>query len=150
MEQERIFISMSPEVQELLADNGIDLVTELRREIPEVRKDYAPDPASAGESRTKDPVLIILASAAAFAAVSMGITKIVDALARNKKVVVTARKLVPIPGPSGEVVRDKDGQPILQWVEETRIVEAQRKVQDKSKLDVSILGLTIKLESNQE
>jgi hypothetical protein len=154
VEQKAIFISMSEEVEALLADNGIDLIDELARtERIDITRGQAPDPTSVAKDQTKDISLVILASAAAFTAISVGIAKIIDALGRNRKVIVKERECVPLTDQGGKVVYDKDGQPIMHWITKTKMLEAMQATQDKSKVDFSYggeYGLRVELGSGQE
>ncbi len=153
MEQRAIFISMSEEVEALLADNGIDLIEELKRQRLDLTRGYAQDPASGWQNHTKDVSLIILASAAAFSAISIGIAKIIDALGRNKKVIVRERKCVPLTDEAGKVIYDKDGEAVVHWITETKLLEAMQTTQDKSKFAVHYggeYGLRVELSSGQE
>jgi hypothetical protein len=146
--QDRIFISLSPEVQELLADNEIDLVSELQNRGLDVEGEHGRLPG--GDVRTKDVTLIILASAAVIGTLGMTIANILDAIGRNRKALVTEKEWVPVVSPNGEVVRDANGDPMLQWVEKHRLLEAQQTAQAKSTVEVSAGGdklLDIKLTS---
>jgi len=85
-----IVLKLSPEVQELLVDNQIDLVTELQDMYPEekIKRDHSHSVKLTEEDEPEKSVeLIILASATAFALVSIGIEKIIHALQDGKKVV---------------------------------------------------------------
>ncbi len=150
MDPQPIYVALSPEVLELLNDNQVDLVEELNRQGLQVRRDYRPDPATKTDGQEREIVLIILASAAAFGAVSMGIAKIIDALGRNKRVVVTERQLTPLLDGAGKVIRDPAGQPILYWRDGKRMIEPANVQEETSKVDASAggeYGLHITLES---
>jgi hypothetical protein len=91
MEIEPIQISLSAEVQELLADNEIDLVSELQKLYPDqqIKKDNrAVELHENDDEREKSVALIILASAAGFHLVSQGIEKIINSLSNRNKAVV--------------------------------------------------------------
>ncbi|MBC7921130.1 MAG: hypothetical protein H7Z75_08550 [Ferruginibacter sp.] len=148
MDPKPIFISLSPEVSELLADNGVDLVEELQKQLPEVRRGYAPDPAIGDHNRTRDITLVILASSAAFYAVSLGIERIINALG-NQPMTAVETELVPVVSPDGKIVRDNNEQPILHWVEKKKILEQPNAVHDKGSLTVSFAGLKVGLENER-
>src|SRR6267154_591915 len=120
MEQEPIFVSLSSDVQELLADNRIDLVDELRNLGVEVAKGDVAAPHTDEGGSAKEVTLVILASAAAFSAVCIGVARIIDALGRNKKVIVTEQECVPMRDESGAILRDKNGLPRMSWVKKSR------------------------------
>ncbi len=151
MEQKPIFIFMSDEIQAALNDNGINVVKELRRTGVEVTQDYAPNPAT-GAGNQKDATLIILAAAPAFASVAWGIARIIDALGRNKKVVVRGKELVPVRDESGNVVRDANKQPVLYWTETAQLIEPSQTPQDSSRVTASLgpQGISFELVSGKD
>ena len=127
-DQFKVAIFASPEVEEVLADNGVDVVTLLRKQGIEVER----IPGSAAgfqDPGLKDPVSIILASAALIAILTPVITKAINALSR-KQVVVTQTILAPVETSDGHIVRDADGNPILQQVEKTEIIEGRTRPAD--------------------
>jgi hypothetical protein len=138
MTQTSVHVFLTPEIGTLLADNGIDLVRELRKQGLQVEKSFGADPTAAGEDRGKDVSLIILASSTAVVALSAGISKIIDALGRNRKVVAKDIVCEPILGGDGQPLKHLDGSPMLQWVEHTKILEAQQTTQDATKLSASL------------
>lgn len=141
--QEKFYISMSPEVEALITENGIDIVDELQNQNIEVKKIYASDPViqtTNEESKTRDVTLAILASAAAISTISWSIAKILDAIGRNKKIVVTEKVTVPVTDDKGNIIKNKKGEPILRWVDRTRMIEATQTEQDRSGLKISLGG----------
>lgn len=149
-EKTPIFISLSDEVEEVINENRIDLISELNREGLDVERTNMPHRAT-GDAGTKDPVLIILASSVAVGAVSMGIAKIIQALG-NRPVVTKNRKLVPLTDGSGRVLRDENGKIIKYWAEESSLLEPQ-KAQGKDRLSASFggeQGLHFEYATNEE
>lgn len=112
MEKELFYISLSPEIESLLADNEIDIVTELSKTGFDVEKTYGGMPNQDDDSKTKDVTLIILVSAAAFSAVSMSIAHILSTL-NSKPVIIKNKKQIPIKDSDGKVLLDKKGKPML-------------------------------------
>jgi hypothetical protein len=152
MDAQPLHVFLAPEVQRLLAENEVDLIASLRKQGLDAERKYSTDPAAFGREQTRDIHLVILASGASFYAISMGIAHILDALGRNRKVVVKGQKCIPVVSPEGEIVRDPHGKPILQWVEDSHLLEARQTGQDQSSLKVSIggeVGLKIELTSGK-
>jgi pyruvate/2-oxoglutarate dehydrogenase complex dihydrolipoamide acyltransferase (E2) component len=139
-EERQAFIFLSPEVKKILDENGIDLVEELNRSGHDVKRTFAPDPAAADRDRSKAAELVILTSAMAFGAVTFGITKIIDALGRNKKILVKEHRCVPVVDNSGAPVLTKEGQPILHWVEVARLVETANAMQPAESMKIKAGG----------
>jgi len=119
----QIFVFTSPEIEELLLDNQIDLVALLQREGINVSKGFAKNPASNAKSGCKDPTTVILASAALILSITPIISKIIASLS-HKKVVTYEWQCLPVEDSNGNVVRDDYGKPILQWVERARFLES--------------------------
>jgi len=90
VESETIVINLAPDVSALLADNGVDLLTELRSRRPDVKRSPRPAELGPAEPGTKSVELIILASAGAAPLVAAAITHVIDALSRSRKGVVTS------------------------------------------------------------
>jgi hypothetical protein len=122
MEKEPIYISLSPEVEGFLAENGIDLAEELTKQGLEIEARPGQLPGTVAGGETREVVLVILASAALVGAVSMGISKIIRALS-DRGTLVSEGEYVPVTSPSGDVVKDEKGKPILQYRERHRYVQ---------------------------
>lgn len=136
--QAELFVFASSEIQELLADNQLDLVELLNQEGVEAEKGLAMNPAAASANSTqKDPAGVILASAALVLAITPLITKILTALS-HRNIVVRELVCVPVENSSGEVVRDQDGKPILHWIERSRLLTKSEQLQ--SSTEISLKG----------
>ncbi|HKP53389.1 MAG TPA: hypothetical protein VJ183_12170 [Chloroflexia bacterium] len=145
-----VFISSNPELDALLADNQTNLVELLEREGIRVRRKFAQDPAANAETGTKEPVSIIIASAALIAVLTPTIQKLISALTR-KSVVVEEQVLIPVEDSRGNVIMDKDGQPILHWVTRTELIESKNKPQEETSTSISgPMKLEIKLKSSSK
>jgi hypothetical protein len=147
-DQHEVLLFASPEIEEVLADNRVDLVELLQREGLEVSRSMLKEQGLALEPGLKEPVSIILASAAVIAALTPAITRAISALSR-KQVLVTERVLAPVETSTGEVVRDPDGRPVLHWADRARLVEPKTTPSDHASLKAeSPLGLTISFETS--
>ena len=123
----RLFISLSPAVTEVLADEQLDLVHEIRDRLRpfgiQVRRDGSHVELESKGSREKEPATILVAAGLTAAAVGWAVSQVLDAIGRNKKVVVTERRIQPVIDAAGNAVRSKDGAPVLYVSEEARLIE---------------------------
>ncbi|NEP49827.1 MAG: hypothetical protein F6K65_13845 [Moorea sp. SIO3C2] len=126
-DQIQIFLFISPDIKEILIDNETDLVELLQQEGIEVNQVIAKDPTTDAKSGHRDVTAVILASAALALAITPIISKLIAALS-HKKVVVKELVCVPVEDSLGNVVRDSSGEPILQWVERTRLLESSEEM----------------------
>jgi hypothetical protein len=129
-------ISLPPEAQELLVDNGVDLVRALQNEGLGVTRGALPTTAAPVGEGGKEVVLTLLAVGLTASLVAAGVAKVLDALGRNRKFLVAEHQLVPVLDGKGQPVKDAAGQPVLYWSEQNRLVEAAQTAQDKSKFTV--------------
>lgn len=136
-DQTQIFFFLSPDIEELLVDNEIDLIELLQQEGIEVNQDFVKDPTTDAKSGHKDVTTVILASAALVLAITPIISKVIAALS-HKKVVIKELVCVPVEDSGGNVVRDSSGEPILQWVERARILESSKEM--RSDTQISLKG----------
>jgi hypothetical protein len=82
MSDTKIYLDLSTEIQELLADNEISIADILQQEnidVSDVTEGVMPQKSEDG-TRTKDLVPIILAGSAAVTAIAYAISKILNAL----------------------------------------------------------------------
>jgi predicted oxidoreductase len=98
MEAQVMFINLSPEAAETLAENDVDLLAELRKQGLEITRSARPAEVPQPEAGTKSVELIILASAASAPLVASGIARIIDALSRKKRAVVTGTEIAGAKG----------------------------------------------------
>ena len=147
-DQRELVVYASPEVEELLADNDTDLVELLRSEGLEVIRGSTSEGIPGVALGLKEPVTIILASAAVIASLTPIISRTISALS-HKRVITTERVLVPVEDSKGEVVRDANGNPQLHWVDRTRLLESTAAPHDRTSLKVeSPVGLAINFEAS--
>lgn len=91
MDRQVIAISLSPEVSRLLADNELDLLTELRKQHLDVTRADKSVNIPGNQAGLKSVELIILASAVAAPLVASAIARVIDALGRNKRAEISQR-----------------------------------------------------------
>lgn len=150
----RIFLDIAPESQQLLSDNGISVAEILReRNIPaEVTYGILPD-QSAGEARSKDPALTILASSAAVMGISLAISQVFRTLQRKAQL-VQYYELVELKDATGNLLLDNMGKPQLKRVKKHELLEPREEKSSRS-FEINLNpanGLVIRFESaeNQE
>jgi hypothetical protein len=147
--QGKLVILASPEIRELLADNEIDLVELLRAEGLEVRSGSASENIPEAKDGLKEPVTILLASAAVIASLTPIISRVISALT-HKRLITKEQVLVPVEDSKGGIIRDSAGSPILHWVERARLLESAAS-RDHTSLKVEgPVGLTINFEASGE
>jgi hypothetical protein len=89
MDSKMFVVDLSPEVVQLLTENQIDLLAELKKQGLDVTRGSRP-PELPQPSGTKSVELLILASAVATPFVASAIARVVDAVGRNRRAVVTS------------------------------------------------------------
>ena len=139
----RVFIDSLPRIDELIADLGTTWTELLKQESIAVTEFRGADPAAVAGTRQKEPVTVLIASAGVAMALAPAIARVVTAIGRLPiKTVETV--LVPVEDSAGNVVRDADGNPILQWIERAKLLETTGAA--KSSVDVEgPLGVKVKL-----
>lgn len=118
-DDERFEVSffVDPEIERLLIENGTDVPSLLRREGFDVRQSSGSLAAeSTGE---REPVTVLLATAAVIVAMTPILREIIRTLSR-RDVMVTERVPVALLDGRGEPIRDGDGRPMVEWVERKR------------------------------
>jgi hypothetical protein len=139
-------VALPPDADRLLADNGVDLVAALREVGVPVRRTPIPRAVPLAEG-TKEVLLAIVGVGITASLVASGIAKILDALGRNKKYLVSQKKLVPVLDREGKLVKDAKGKPAMYWTKETRLLEAKQTGQELGKTDIEVRPTMIKFSS---
>jgi hypothetical protein len=134
---ETYVISLPQEAQGLLAENGIDLIAALRTDGLEVNRGSLPA-GTLPEEGGKEIILALVAVGLTATMVASGITKILDALGRNKKFLVTEHELTPVLDGEGKPIKNATGQPVMFWAEKKRLVEATQVTQGKSAISAEV------------
>jgi hypothetical protein len=130
-----VYVLTTPEVRAFLADNETSLAELLRREGVEVEEEAGANPVRREEGSTKEPVTILLASAAVIATLTPVVTRVLQRFSR-KPVVAEEQVLLPVLDGSGAPVKDKDGEPLTYWATRARVLtDAQPKLAN-SKIEV--------------
>lgn len=149
MESEKtVFLYPDPEIQTLLADNETDLVALLRREGLNVRSGSATEPGLPTVARHKEPASVVVASAALIAALTPALVRLIEALS-HRSVFVEEKVLQPVETSKGEIVRDKSGDPVLQWVNRAKVIQSTPPHPDAPAVDIKgPIGISISYRSN--
>jgi hypothetical protein len=140
-----IFVKSSREVAELMADSEVSWSEVLRLANLNVQETKLADPVPSLDSRTKEPVTVLLASAGIVMALAPALSRVLHEIFR-RPVKVTERVLLPVEDSSGSVVRDNHGNPTFQWVDRTRLLTPE---QSSAKSSASLKGpfqLELKIE----
>ena len=140
-------LSLPLEAQELLDENGVDVVRALQDEGLAVARGALPagamGPGADGDGG-KEVVLTLLAVGLTASLIAAGVAKVLDALGRNRKFLVTEHNLVPVLDGYGQPVKDAAGQPVLYWSAQPRLVEATQTTQDSSRLSAELRPTLLK------
>jgi hypothetical protein len=145
----QLFILADPEIQALLADNETSLAELLAREGIQISAGTAPNPASREGVREKEPVSILIGTAAVIVALTPIILRAISALSPRKPLTITEMVCVPVEDSKGNVVRDSSDNPVLAWVERTKVLESSK--EEGQKLSISgPLGVKISYENKSE
>lgn len=136
-----IYLELSEEIRKLLAQNNISIKDVLRRENIDADISYAESPFAAdGTIKTRDIVTIIAVSSVAFSLVAPAFVKIINELKNDPEIVrETWFELEPVIDPkTGEVLRDKKGEPIFNKIPQMEISQIRpQKSKAAVKLDIA-------------
>lgn len=139
-ESSSVFIFLDRELDEVLVENGVDLVEALRDQGLAVERGSEADPAAA--EGTKEAALVILATGVTFALLGQAIARVVEAL-NQKPVVVTKRECTPVLDASGRPVPGgRGGKPLMQWRETPTVVIPQHQATEH-RTEAMVMGLRI-------
>ncbi|MEL7071719.1 MAG: hypothetical protein AAGN15_24160 [Cyanobacteria bacterium J06581_3] len=146
-EKTTAFVFASSEVQAILADNETNLIELLEREGCEVERGAGQNPSEFSSSgNTKEVVTTILASAALIAVLTPAVIKVIQALT-YKSVVVYETVLIPVEDTSGNIVRSSSGEPLLQWVRRSKLLETKTEnIQQET--TIKALGFEIEVKNS--
>ena len=123
MEQIKIYLELSDELQEVLNDNGISIEDILEQEGIEADVTYGVMPTQAEEgARSKDVVTIILVSSALVLAISVAISNVLSTLYR-KPIHVVEDDVIVLQDAKGKVLKDKEGNPLVERVKRHKLLE---------------------------
>lgn len=140
-----LYLSLSPEAQRLLADNEVDLFQQIRREGLAVQRTEPPETGPVLIAGSKAVELVILVSAVAAPLVASAVSRIIDAIGRNQRAVVTNKIWTSVLGPDGKPILDASGKPVMEWKETHQLLEPQQTTQEQLASKISFLGLDVRL-----
>lgn len=150
--QTQIYLELTPELQQLLDDNGLSVGDILRQQnIPvEVTHGVLPDEPEAG-AQSKEPVTIILASAAAALLVGSAISQVLNTVFR-RPVLVDHYEFVELKDANGNILLDKKGKPQLKRVRRFELLEPRP--QDSNQyldfISNAVNGVVLKFRSTEK
>jgi hypothetical protein len=151
MKSQSILISLSEEAAGLLADNEIDLLTELQKEGLQVQRGERPMGVPAETPGSKSIELVILAAAASTPLIAQAIIRIIDVLVRNRGAKITQRVWTPMMNAEGRPMTDQNGQPIMSLTETTQpAITTSGKINEEHSTKVSLFGLKVELVDKQQ
>jgi hypothetical protein len=136
-----IFVFTSPEIEQLLADYQTDLVELLRRQDIDVCYGTASDPTAAGFQEKSAPKVIIASAALALSLTPL-LSQAIQSIA-PKGIVVHEVICIPVEDSQGNVVRDKSGEPVLQWVRRDKLQEFSQQINTTSQVSLKGFGLEV-------
>ena len=110
---------LDPEIERLLIENETDVPSLLRRKGFDVQQTSGS--LAVQSTGQREPVTVLLATAAVIAAMTPTLREVIRTLAR-RDVLVTEREAVPLLDDNGEVIRDGDGRERVEWVERQRLL----------------------------
>lgn len=128
-DNQQLFVFCSAEIEEVLAYNRSDIPELLAQEGIIVQTGFGNNPGEPGNSGSKEPATVLLASSAVILSLTPILSRILASLT-HKTVVTKELICVPVEDSKGNVVKDVNGQPVLHWVERTRIIESAEQRDD--------------------
>jgi hypothetical protein len=141
--QSTVVISLPQEAQGLLAENSIDLIAQLRKDGLNISREPLPAGIPAPETG-KEVLLTLVAIGITFPMIASGIARILDALGRNRKFLVTECELMPVLDGAGKPLKHAGGEPVMYWAEKQRLVEAVQVSEGKSTLSGEVRPTMLK------
>ncbi len=147
-----ILLTFSPEIEQLLGDNGVDLVRELKSKRLDVVRTEAPNPVRTEDNKgTRSAELIILAVGVAAVAVGNAVAEIINALREPamESIEMTERELVAETDDAGNPLTDYEGKARMTWVEKS--IRRELPTRDTEKhTSVSFLGFEFNVRSGDK
>jgi hypothetical protein len=144
------FIFPGAEIEKLWLENQIDILKELREQGLSVERAFTSDPAKDRISQSRDITLVIIASGITAIALSQAISKIIETLSR-RPVLVKNLVCAPVLDSAGNIVRQENGEVLMEWKEEYKLLEPTQPSKENQALKVDLLkGLQFELLNEQE
>ncbi len=134
-DQEQIYVFLSPEIEALLADNGTNVAELLQSEGLPVQQAFATNPATDTAGGSKEPVTIILATAAVVVALTPVLIRLIERLT-SKPIILKEKVLSPVEDSHGQVVHDANGEPVLAWQVKSTIIKAEKTPKEQTRTKI--------------
>lgn len=149
-----IYLELSQEIKKLLAQNNISENDILRRAGIDADVSYAESPFVTDENfKTRDIKTIIMVSAVSLSLIAPAFVKTINALKNDAEIArETWYELKPVTDPkTGEVLRDKNGEPFFNKVAHLELSQARLKeTKEEIKLDTTKKGLSISFSTEEK
>jgi hypothetical protein len=149
-DDERFEVSffLDPGIERLLIENGTDVPSLLRRKGLDVQR--ASGSLAVQPTGEREPVTVLLATAAVIAAMTPTLREVIRTLAR-RDILITEREAVPLLDGNGEVIRDRDGRERVEWVERQRLLPRDAgPIEATEKYGIKGFGIELSYESSTD
>lgn len=148
-EETKIYLDLLPEYQHLLSENRLSVKEILRQQNIHVEMSYGISPEEPEvDSRSKDPVMVILASGATALMVGIAISKVLHTLQRKPQL-VEYYELTELRDANGDIILNEKGKAQLIRQKKVELFEP-RKEDSSQTLEIGMnqaKGLVIKFGS---
>ena len=153
----RIYLELAPELQQALDDNGINMEDILREAGVDARMSHDVLPLyneDGVQSRDLTQVITLLAGGAfagstLIATVGFTVSKILNTV-YNKPIHVQYKEPVELRNADGNVILDKQGNPVFKLVPRHEILQPQQSSKDAFMADLKKMVLTISSEKQSK
>lgn len=148
MQETKIYVEFSEEIEYLLSENKINLPVLLQEENIDaiIAYEYKPYDNNIGE-RSKDMVLTLVGSSVLILAIGEAFSRIIKTL-HDKPTIVKVSNIEPICDINGNLIHDAFGQPLLTTSSSYQLLTP--KIQDVKKvfsIEVNQYGIRMKYDS---
>jgi hypothetical protein len=142
---ELTYLRLGPELGRKLAESGVSLRDLAQRaNIPGL--EVGSDPATPADVKA-EPITILLGTAAVIAAATPVLTRLIEAMGFHGSI-VKEKKLAAVLDGNGNVIKDKDGNPIVAWEDEYKALEPKRT--GSTQKATKIIGPGIEIKTRDE
>jgi hypothetical protein len=151
MNETKIYLELSDEVQQLLADNQITIEDILRTENIDAEVTYGVLPYQLEEgARTKKLVPIIIGVGIVVLPVSLAVSQVLSTI-NNKPHIVEIYDPQQLKDSKGNILLDKDGRPLYKLVKKYELIEPRTKKNQELEIQVSLEnGVVLKFKSEEK
>jgi hypothetical protein len=130
------YLILSPEIQKYVTDNNIRL-DDILAKAGQNKLSLVPDPTAPEGAR--EPVTILLGIAAVVTASTPILTRLIESMS-FRPTIVKEYDLVPVTDAKGEVIRKRNGDPVLYWRERSTLIETQNRPSADQKMTAKVPG----------